>query len=77
MNSFGIFQTYYVDFLNRSDSDVSWIGSVQVFIVFFIGTFTGRFTDAGYFRPVFGKFPSFLSRTISEERLLGLITSKL
>ncbi|XRM43451.1 hypothetical protein ABZX51_006628 [Aspergillus tubingensis] len=53
MNSFGIFQTYYVDFLNRSDSDVSWIGSVQVFIVFFIGTFTGRFTDAGYFRPVF------------------------
>ncbi|PYH67773.1 MFS monocarboxylate transporter [Aspergillus vadensis CBS 113365] len=53
MNSFGIFQTYYVDYLNRSDSDVSWIGSVQVFIVFFIGTFTGRFTDAGYFRPVF------------------------
>lgn len=71
MNSFGIFQTYYVDFLNRSDSDVSWIGSVQVFIVFFIGTFTGRFTDAGYFRPVFGEYSS------SPQMHLDLIASKL
>ncbi|KAL3426875.1 transporter MCH4-like protein 6 [Phlyctema vagabunda] len=53
MNSFGVFQTYYVDFLGHSDSDVAWIGSIQVFLTFFIGTFTGRLTDAGYFRPVF------------------------
>jgi hypothetical protein len=53
MNSFGVFQTYYVDFLNHSPSDVSWIGSIQVFLTFFMGTFTGRLTDAGYFRPVF------------------------
>ncbi|KAL0933263.1 transporter MCH4-like protein 6 [Colletotrichum truncatum] len=53
INSFGIYETYYVDFLNRSHADVSWIGSVQVFLVFFIGTFSGRLTDAGYFRPVF------------------------
>ncbi|TGO26838.1 hypothetical protein BPAE_0052g00280 [Botrytis paeoniae] len=53
INSFGVFQEYYIDFLGRSPSDVSWIGSIQVFLVFFIGTFTGRLTDAGYFRPVF------------------------
>ncbi|RYP03459.1 hypothetical protein DL764_005140 [Monosporascus ibericus] len=36
----------------RPPSDISWIGSIQVFLTFFIGTFTGRFTDAGFFRPV-------------------------
>lgn len=55
MNSFGVFQTYYVNSLGKSPSDISWIGSIQVFLVFFIGTFTGRLTDAGYFRPVFSK----------------------
>ncbi|OBR03367.1 Major facilitator superfamily transporter [Colletotrichum higginsianum IMI 349063] len=53
INSFGIYETYYVEFLNRSHADIAWIGSVQVFLVFFIGTFSGRLTDAGYFRPVF------------------------
>jgi hypothetical protein len=31
-------------------SDISWIGSIQIFLLFFIGTFSGRATDAGYFR---------------------------
>ncbi|TVY33068.1 Aspyridones efflux protein [Lachnellula subtilissima] len=53
INSFGVFQTYYVEALGRPPSDISWIGSFQVFLLFFIGTFTGRLTDAGYFRPVF------------------------
>lgn len=53
INSFGVFQTYYVTALNRSPSDISWVGSMQVFLLFFIGTFTGRLTDAGYFRAVF------------------------
>ncbi|KAF7943117.1 hypothetical protein EAE96_011059 [Botrytis aclada] len=53
INSFGVFQTYYVTTLNRPASDVSWIGSVQIFLLFFVGTFTGRLTDAGYFRSVF------------------------
>ncbi|KAI1135473.1 MFS general substrate transporter [Hypoxylon sp. FL0543] len=52
INSFGVFQTYYVSELGRPPSDVSWIGSIQVFLTFFIGTFTGRLTDAGFFRPV-------------------------
>jgi MFS family permease len=53
INSFGVFQTYYVTALSRPPSDISWVGSIQVFLLFFIGTFTGRLTDAGYFRPVF------------------------
>ena len=53
INSFGVFQTYYVGTLNQSPSDISWIGSMQVFLLFFIGTFSGRATDAGYFRHTF------------------------
>ncbi|KFA60764.1 hypothetical protein S40285_06320 [Stachybotrys chlorohalonatus IBT 40285] len=52
VNSFGVFQPYYTVALNRSPSDVSWIGSFQVFLLFFIGAGTGRLTDAGYFRPL-------------------------
>lgn len=52
INSFGAFQSYYVDSLSRPPSDVAWIGSIQVFLLFFIGVFTGRLTDAGFFRPL-------------------------
>lgn len=50
INSFGVFQTYYTTSLGRSPSDISWVGSIQIFLLFFIGTFSGRATDAGYFR---------------------------
>jgi MFS family permease len=72
INSFGIFQTYYVSSLSRPPSDISWIGSIQVFLLFFIGTLTGRLTDAGYFKHifatgsflvVFGSFMTSLSNT--------------
>ncbi|KAI8720249.1 hypothetical protein NCS52_00469900 [Fusarium sp. LHS14.1] len=53
VNSFGIFQAYYADKLNRSVSEISWIGSISVFLLFFVGTLTGRLVDAGYFRYVF------------------------
>jgi len=52
ISSFGIFQAYYVTYLNRSASDVSWVGSIEIFLIYFIGTFSGRATDAGYYRPV-------------------------
>ena len=50
INSFGVFQTYYATTLRHAPSDISWIGSIQVFLLFFVGTLTGRLTDAGYFR---------------------------
>jgi len=52
INSFGVFQSHYVTALQRSPSDISWIGSIEIFFLFFIGAFTGRLTDAGYFRLV-------------------------
>ena len=51
--SFGVFQPYYVKALNRPPSDISWIGSVQIFLLFFVGTFSGRSTDAGLFRATY------------------------
>lgn len=48
--SFGVFQSYHVTHLNRSPSDISWIGSLAVFLLFFVGIVSGRLTDAGYFR---------------------------
>lgn len=50
--SFGIFQPYYVEKLHLEPSAVSWIGSIQVCLIFLIGTFSGRLFDAGYFKPL-------------------------
>ncbi|KAI9699572.1 MAG: hypothetical protein M1820_007070 [Bogoriella megaspora] len=50
--SFGVFQTYYAT-LGHPPSDISWVGSVQIFLLFFIGAFSGRALDAGYFHHIF------------------------
>ncbi|KAK7427284.1 hypothetical protein QQZ08_006220 [Neonectria magnoliae] len=49
INSFGSFQTYYTENLPQSPSAISWIGSVQTWLTFFIGAFSGRLLDAGFF----------------------------
>lgn len=36
--------------MHRSRSDISWVGSIAVFFLFFTGIISGRLTDAGYFR---------------------------
>lgn len=70
ISSFGVFQTYYVGALGHPPSDISWVGSVQIFFLFFIGTFSGRATDYGLFKPtiilgsffmIFGVFMTSLS----------------
>lgn len=51
VNSFGLFQTYYVQNMKiGGESSVAWIGTAQVFILFGMGTWTGRGLDAGLFR---------------------------
>ena len=50
ISSFGLFQAFYATTLNRPSSDISWVGSIQIFLLFFIGTISGRAMDAGYFR---------------------------
>ncbi|KAL8795198.1 MAG: hypothetical protein Q9195_002353 [Heterodermia aff. obscurata] len=49
LTSFGIFQSYYRTTLNATPSAISWIGSVQILLVYLIGTFSGRGLDAGYY----------------------------
>ncbi|KIX09633.1 uncharacterized protein Z518_00714 [Rhinocladiella mackenziei CBS 650.93] len=51
INSFGVFQTYYTDTLGESQSTISWVGSVQLWVVFFVSAFSGRALDAGLFIP--------------------------
>ncbi|KUJ17585.1 MFS general substrate transporter [Mollisia scopiformis] len=50
IGSWGFFESYYEKPLNASLSSISWIGSVQIFLVYFIGTFSGRALDAGYLK---------------------------
>ncbi|KAK3724501.1 hypothetical protein LTR37_001125 [Vermiconidia calcicola] len=53
ISSFGVFQTYYRTALDVSPSAISWIGSVQIFLLFIVGTFSGRACDAGFFHYVY------------------------
>jgi MFS family permease len=52
LTSFGLFQSYYTTSLGVSPSAISWIGSVQIFLVYFTGTFSGRVLDAGWYHAV-------------------------
>ncbi|KAI8402335.1 hypothetical protein FOFC_17643 [Fusarium oxysporum] len=48
-----ITRSYFIGEFGEPSSAVSWIGSMQIFLYFFIGAFSGRLTDAGYFRVTF------------------------
>ncbi|KAL7812223.1 major facilitator superfamily domain-containing protein [Trichoderma gracile] len=70
--SFGVYQLYYVETLGLPSSQVSWIGSVQIFFTYVICAVSGRLADAGYtretvavgtFLAVFGSFMTSLART--------------
>ncbi|KAG0648409.1 Aspyridones efflux apdF [Hyphodiscus hymeniophilus] len=49
LSSFGVLQSFYVAHLGQPPSEISWIGSVQGFMLFFFSAFSGRLSDAGYF----------------------------
>ncbi|KIW65977.1 hypothetical protein PV04_08190 [Phialophora macrospora] len=53
INSFGVFQTYYTSSLGEAQSTISWVGSVQLWVVFMMSTFSGRALDAGLLIPTF------------------------
>ena len=48
---YGVFQTYYETNLLRhnSPSQISWVGSIQGFLLLFGGALVGPVYDAGYF----------------------------
>ncbi|TFY65284.1 hypothetical protein EVJ58_g2061 [Rhodofomes roseus] len=48
-SSFGVFQDYYVLAGTSTSSNISWIGSLQLCLIFLVGFPAGRLFDAGYF----------------------------
>ncbi|KAF8868883.1 major facilitator superfamily domain-containing protein [Mucidula mucida] len=50
--SFGVYQDYYtrVSLVEMSPSQISWIGSIQLALMFGLGIVSGKLFDAGYFR---------------------------
>ncbi|KAJ7118025.1 major facilitator superfamily domain-containing protein [Mycena crocata] len=51
INAFGVYQDYYTRYSlsNYTPSDISWIGSFQLFMQYAPGIIVGRAFDAGYF----------------------------
>lgn len=47
ITSFGLFQSTYGEMLDAAPSTISWIGTVQIFILLVLGTLSGRASDAG------------------------------
>ncbi|KAK0649262.1 major facilitator superfamily domain-containing protein [Cercophora newfieldiana] len=51
LNSFGLFQSHYTETLSSaSPASISFVGSLQIFLSFLIGSVSGRALDAGYLR---------------------------
>lgn len=47
--SFGVYQDYYVLLGSSSSSGISWIGSLQTFLMLFVGLPAGKLFDLGHF----------------------------
>lgn len=54
INAFGVFQVYYKETLipSSSDSSISWIGSIEAFLLCCTTIFAGPAFDRGYARPM-------------------------
>ncbi|KAI0145699.1 MFS general substrate transporter [Hypoxylon sp. NC0597] len=50
---FAVFQLHYKETLNLPAAQVSWVGSIQIFLCFLIGMISGRLSDAGYSRHLY------------------------
>ncbi|KAK6515963.1 hypothetical protein TWF281_004554 [Arthrobotrys megalospora] len=52
VNSFGVYQNYYATehLKGTPASNISWIGSIQAFLLMFVGVLTGPLYDKGYFK---------------------------
>ncbi|PYI07912.1 MFS general substrate transporter [Aspergillus sclerotiicarbonarius CBS 121057] len=55
INCFGVFETYYTTTLSpplAATFSVAWIGSLQLFLLLFVGAFCGQAFDAGWTTPL-------------------------
>lgn len=51
---FAVFQLYYKETYHFPTSHISWVGSIQIFLCFLVGMVSGRLSDAGYSRILYG-----------------------
>ncbi len=51
-SSFGLFESHWVDYLGASVSDVAWVGSLSLFLLFLLGSVSGPLMDRGHFRSI-------------------------
>lgn len=70
--TFGVYQLHYEQTTGLPSSQISWIGSIQIFLTFATCAISGRLSDAGYARAtvavgsllaVFGTFMTSLATT--------------
>ncbi|KAL6799974.1 putative MFS monocarboxylate transporter [Trichoderma sp. SZMC 28012] len=61
INTFGVFQTFYEQYIlsHHSPSAIAWIGSIQSHLLMSVGVITGPLFDLGYF-PFLVPFGSFM-----------------
>jgi hypothetical protein len=54
VNSFGVYEQYYAKhlLLDKTMSQIAWIGAIQLFFIFVLGVVAGRLFDMGYLRPL-------------------------
>lgn len=52
ITSYGLFQAYYTATLGQTPSNISWIGSMQIFLTFALSTFSGHAHDTGHYFPI-------------------------
>ncbi|KAJ2998442.1 hypothetical protein NUW58_g320 [Xylaria curta] len=51
-SSFGLFQAHWTEALNAQPSDIAWVGSISLFLLFFLGTLSGPLMDRGHFHSI-------------------------
>ncbi|KAI1335526.1 major facilitator superfamily domain-containing protein [Xylariaceae sp. FL0016] len=51
--AYAVFQLYYKQTMNLPTAQISWVGSVQLFLYFVVGSISGRLSDAGYTRALY------------------------
>jgi len=49
-SAFGLFQSHWVDVLHAAPSDIAWVGSLSLFLLFLLGSISGPLMDRGHFR---------------------------
>ncbi|KAI1499113.1 MFS monocarboxylate transporter-like protein [Biscogniauxia marginata] len=51
-SAFGLFQSHWTEVLHAKPSDIAWVGSLSLFLLFFLGTLSGPLMDRGHFHSI-------------------------